>query len=114
MPTWMTAEQISSRYAVGEQRLREYAQRGNLAMYRLDDGSVLFDGEGAARYFRSRNAVMMHDPDARNMGVVGTTRLGDGYVASAMGPQANHDTRRQPVRLSGMNAAVRKDFARTG
>jgi hypothetical protein len=89
MPTWMTAKQISARFTVGEERLLEYGKRGNLAMYRMDDGSVLFDSDGAARYFRPRNAVATGNPQAQNMGVLGTSRLGEAYVNA---PAPSHRT----------------------
>lgn len=114
MPTWMTAEQISTRLVVGPQRLLEYAQRGNLAMYRLDDGTVFFDSDAAARYFRPRHAVMQVNPEVQHMGVMGKVRLGEGYAAPASAMVSGREARRRELRLSGSTLQVRQVLAKTG
>ncbi|MBK9265493.1 MAG: hypothetical protein IPM54_37615 [Polyangiaceae bacterium] len=118
MPTWMTAKQISARFTVGEERLLEYGKRGNLAMYRMDDGSVLFDGDGAARYFRPRNVAASRDPDARNLGVLGTSRLGDAYVDTRTTTQraslGAREERRRELRFVTTTAPIPQRLPKTG
>lgn len=113
MPTWMTAQQISARLIVGEQRLLEYGQRGNLAMYRMDDGSVLFDADGAARYFRSRNAAAPRIPEGAHMGVLGTSRLAD-RRAEQRPVVSGREERRREVRQAATNTPNVKRWAKTG
>lgn len=114
MPTWMTAEQISTRLVVGAQRLLEYAKRGNLAMYRLEDGTVFFDGDAAANYFRPRNAVMQAAPDVQHMGVMGKVRLGEGYPTAAPVGISGREARKRALRMSGATLQVRQVLAKTG
>ena len=114
MPTWMTAEQISTRLVVGAQRLLEYAKRGNLAMYRLEDGTVFFDGDAAANYFRPRNAVLQVDPDARDLGVMGKVRLGEGHTTPASTGLSGREARKRELRLSGATLHIRQVLAKTG
>lgn len=114
MPTWMTAEQISTRLVVGAQRLLEYAKRGNLAMYRLEDGTVFFDGDAAANYFRPRNAVMQVDPDAQHLGVMGKVRLGESHTTTAPAGISGREARKRELRLAGSTLQVRPVLAKTG
>lgn len=113
MPTWMTAQQISARLIVGEQRLLEYGQRGNLAMYRMDDGSVLFDADGASRYFRSRNAAALRAPEGNNMGVLGKSRLAD-RRAEQRPLVSGREERRREMRHAATNSPDKTRFAKTG
>lgn len=113
MPTWMTAREISARLIVGEERLLDYGQRGNLAMYRLDDGSLLFDMDGASRYFRARNAAELRASD-QNLGVVGTSRLADRRSSEQPALPSGREERRRDVRRTGTNAPVPHRFAKTG
>lgn len=113
MPTWMTAQQISAQLIVGEQRLLEYGQRGNLAMYRMEDGSVLFDADGAARYFRSRTAAALRTPEAHNMGVLGSSRLAD-RRAEQRPLVSGREERRREVRQAATSTPNTKRWGKTG
>jgi hypothetical protein len=114
MPTWMTAKQISARLTVGEDRLLEYAKRGNLAMYRMDDGSILFDAEGAARYFRSRIAAASRVPEMQNMGVLGSSRLADRRGQREQPSIGRREERRRELRHATTNSTVSHRVAKTG
>lgn len=114
MPTWMTAKQISDRLIVGEDRLLEYGKRGNLAMYRMDDGSILFDGEGATRYFRSRNAAATSVPEMQNLGVLGSSRLADRRATGERPGLGRREERRRELRHATTNAPATQRVAKTG
>src|SRR6478672_1535819 len=77
---WMTAIELTERYMVLEQRLGEYAARGNLP-FRKTDAGVLYDESVAKRFFRPRQGsaqrACVMAPQPQSMGVLGTTRLGD-------------------------------------
>jgi hypothetical protein len=113
MPTWMTAKQISARLIVGEQRLLEYGQRGNLAMYRMDDGSILFDADGASRYFRSRTAAVVRPSDA-NLGVLGASRLADRRGQEQRPVLSGREERRREARHATTNAPTNARWSKTG
>lgn len=121
MAEWMTAEQVAVRYVVGERRLLEYAERGNLAMRRCADGRVLFDAEGVARFFRVRGAAApAAGPGARaqHLGVLGVARLGEAVVAQAAtgetGRLGAREERRRALRFAGSVAPVRTAMAKAG
>jgi hypothetical protein len=72
MAKWMTGAEISARYITSEQKLLDYARRGNMPMLRQDDGGIVFDADHAAILFRPRG------PDGQpNLGVLGAARLGE-------------------------------------
>lgn len=79
MPTWMTAAQISERYAVGEDRLMAYGRRGNLPFCRTPEGTTLYDERAVARFFRPRGPALVVARAARgpHLGLLGVMRLGD-------------------------------------
>ena len=80
MTNWMTGSEISARYIASEQKLLDYARRGNMPMFRQDDGSYLFDEAHAATLFRRRGPSPMVDAPADgkpSMGVLGVSRLGE-------------------------------------
>jgi hypothetical protein len=70
MAKWVTAAEIAKRYLVGETRLREYCQRGNLPIWRRGDECVLYDEEVVGKLFRLRTG------DQRSLAVLGISRLG--------------------------------------
>ena len=114
MPTWMTAKQISARLIVGEDRLLEYGKRGNLAMYRMEDGSILFDADGASRYFRSRNAAAFNAPEMQNLGVLGSSRLADRRAPRENPSIGRREERRRELRHAATNSPVMQRIAKTG
>jgi hypothetical protein len=89
MANWMTGCEISARYVVSEQKLLDYAGRGNMPMLRMEDGRVLFDEEHAATQFRPRGpspgpvgaapseAISAPVDGRRNLGVLGVSHLGE-------------------------------------
>lgn len=80
MANWMTVSEISARYIVGEQKLFDYARRGNMPMFRRPDGVTLFDESHAALLFRPRSADAVIAAPATgkpNLGVLGVSRLGE-------------------------------------
>lgn len=80
MANWMTVPEISARYFVSEQKLFDYARRGNMPMFRQADGVTLFDEHHAAKLFRPRSpeAVIAAPATGKpNMGVLGVSRLGE-------------------------------------
>ncbi|WP_437720406.1 hypothetical protein [Sorangium sp. So ce861] len=92
----MTAEQISARYIVGEQRLLDYSRRGNLAMMRRPDGVLLFDADDVASFFRPRGQA------APSMAVLGASRLGVEPTAS-MGAR---EARRRALRAASASPSA--------
>ena len=79
MAKWMTGPEISARYIASEQKLLDYARRGNMPMLRQDDGCILFDEEHAAILFRRRGpspALSAPGVDKPDLGVLGVARLG--------------------------------------
>ena len=80
MAHWMTGSEISARYITSEQKLLDQARRGNMPMFRQDDGRVLFDEEHAALLFRPRappGAPGAPEDGRRNLGVLGVSQLGE-------------------------------------
>ncbi len=80
MARWMTGSEISARYIASEQKLLDYARRGNMPMLRQDDGSVLFDEGHAATLFRPRgpSPLLAAPPGGKpNLGVLGVSQLGE-------------------------------------
>jgi hypothetical protein len=80
MARWMTGSEISTRYIASEQKLLDYARRGNMPMLRRDDGSVLFDEEHAAILFRPRGpspGLAAPTEGEPNLSVLGASRLGE-------------------------------------
>jgi hypothetical protein len=77
----MSGREISARYVVSEQKLLDYARRGNMPMLRQDDGSVVFDEGHAAMLFRPRGpspGPATAPMDGRqNLGVLGVSHLGE-------------------------------------
>lgn len=71
MARWMTAYEISARYAVGEKTLLAYARMGNMPMLRDAGGAVYFDEAHAASLFPQRSSS-----GRANLGVMGEARLG--------------------------------------
>ncbi|AUX23299.1 uncharacterized protein SOCEGT47_038220 [Sorangium cellulosum] len=121
MAEWMTAEQVAVRYVVGEQRLLEYGQRGNLAMRRCADGRVLFHAEGVARFFRARGAAAPaagNVAGARHLGVLGSARLGE-VMAAPMTPtgtpaSGGRNARKKPLRSTPEPLPLRTPSAKAG
>jgi len=119
MPTWMSANQISARYMVGEARLREYSQRGNLAMHRCADGTILYDVDAVAELFRSRAVgALRPNPQAKNMGIVGAVKLGGVEDLADSSPRpvtlSPRDERRRVLRFGGTNEVAPLPQAKTG
>ena len=80
MANWMTGSEISARYIASEQKLLDHARRGNMPMFRQDDGSILFDEEHAAILFRPRGPSPALPAPANgkpNLGVLGVSQLGE-------------------------------------
>ncbi|EYF05032.1 hypothetical protein [Chondromyces apiculatus] len=125
MATWMNAAQIAVRYVVGEQRLLEYGERGNLAMRKCADGSVLFDADGVSRFFRVRGAEiagaqgMVLGGRGQNLGVLGVAKLGGGatVMQGLTVPGARdgaRDTRRRMLRSRAEEALAQVPLAKAG
>ncbi|XXY47176.1 hypothetical protein WME91_44950 [Sorangium sp. So ce269] len=120
MAEWMTAEQVAVHYVVGEQRLREYGERGNLAMRRCADGRVLFDGEGAARFFRVRGAAALGAApggSAKHLGVLGVARLGEltaPQVTMDASSSGGRDGRKRALRCTAGQLPVPAPVAEAG
>lgn len=95
MGNWMTGAEISRNYAVGEDRLLSYGQRGNLAFRRLAGGAILYDESDVARFFRKRHAgfAMSACGAVSTANVVGLTRLGEAPPRSVRRRSAEHDLR---------------------
>jgi hypothetical protein len=72
MAAWMTATELSARFTVSEDRLAAYARRGNLAMRRTGDGSVVFDAARASQIFLRRG----ESAESRGFAILGASRLG--------------------------------------
>ena len=87
MANWMTGSEISARYVASEQKLLDYARRGNMPMLRRDDGSVVFDEVHAAILFRRRGPRRgwPRRADGGNLGVLGVSRLGERTPRCALG-----------------------------
>ncbi|WP_437932552.1 hypothetical protein WMF37_25900 [Sorangium sp. So ce291] len=124
MAEWMTAEQIAARYVVGEQRLLDYGERGNLAMRRVADGRVLFDVDGVARFFRVRGAAAagaapgaVNGARAQHLGVLGVVTLGGvaAPVATREAPAVGgREARKRALRSSAESPPSRAGFAKAG
>src|SRR5689334_18733066 len=102
MGNWMTAEQISHEYLVGEARLLSYAERGNLAFRRSTTGAILYDESFVARFFRKRHAQLASVAGGAGsaatpgvIGVLGVTRLGEQLGREEENPRS---MRRRAVR----------------
>jgi hypothetical protein len=78
MVKWMTGCEICARYVASEQKLLDYARRGNMPMLRQADGQVLFDEGHAATLFRPRGpSAGSPEADGRpSLGVLGVSQLG--------------------------------------
>ena len=122
MGAWLTAEQVGARYLVGEERLLEHAQRGNLALRRCAGETVVFDGDGVARLFRLRGtaAGSVKETTATTFGVLGVVRLGEeaaepeAAAATELPRMEGREARRRALRLAGESAADAVDLAKTG
>ncbi len=110
MATWKTADEISRRFIVGADRLDDYSRRGNLPRSFEADGTVLFDEDMVARFFRPRHAqgVLLTSPD--HLGVLGETRLGAYVLPTTLGAR---ETRRRALR-TGQVESVSATLRRTG
>jgi len=91
---WLTAAEISARYAVGERTLAAYSFQGNLPLRRDPDGSVRFEERVVARLFRRRN------DEAAGLGVMGVARLGDPPPEADAAPESSTGARRRHPLLS--------------
>ena len=76
MPTFRPAEDLTLHYAVTPERLRAYAQRGNLSMRKLGD-EFWFDEEAVARLFPKRaDDAATASGQRLGIGGLGTATLG--------------------------------------
>ena len=124
MAEWMTAEQIAARYVVGEQRLLEYGERGNLAMRRVAAGRVLFDVDGVARFFRVRGTAAagaapgaVNGARAQHLGVLGAATLGGAAAPAAMmeaPAMGGREARKRALRAAAENPPARTQMAKAG
>lgn len=96
---------------VGPERLADYSHRGNLPMRRAVDGTLLFDEQVVARFFRMRACAPLGAAPC-NLGVLGTTRLGVGVVdattaaTSFVGMDGGRESRRRQLRRSSAQDRV--------
>jgi hypothetical protein len=104
MANWMTGSEISARYIASEQKLFDYARRGNMPMFRQDDGSILYDERHASTLFRPRgpSAVLAAPADGKpNMGVLGASRLGERAAPRTLGAERGAGVAEERVPESG-------------
>jgi hypothetical protein len=114
MANWMTARQISKRFAVGEERLLDYSRRGNLPMRREPDGVTLFDESVVARFFRPRSGAMLQ-PNGKNLGVLGESRLGIEPAMTTPAAPGGREARRLALQASrAKSPSVREALKKAG
>ena len=96
MANWKTASEIAGRYRVGESRLLDFSQRGNLPLLRSPDGLTLFDEEVVAKIFQPREGeiVALAPPTHATLAVLGVSRLGERPTPHTRSTRQTH--RRSP------------------
>lgn len=90
MSQWWTAARISEQFAVGENRLLSFSQRGNLPSRRVD-GVWLFDIETVRNLFRPRDPALAASLPPNSLGHY---RLGETWPA----PEVHRVSRREQNR----------------
>jgi hypothetical protein len=84
---WLSAEDISSLYAVAPATLALYSARGTLPSYVDAAGARLFHVESAASIFRRRGAPPLETPRG-HLGRLGATALGEAPIEGLPLPAA--------------------------
>jgi hypothetical protein len=94
---WLTAGEVTARYAVGERTLAAYSFRGNLPFRRDPDGTARFDARVVASLFRPRQG------EPAGLGVLGVARLGDPPPDLDAAPPSSRRARRGSARSAQLD-----------
>ncbi len=90
MNLWRSAEDLTRRFRVSPATLHAFAERGNLARIRRENGESVFDEQTVARLFmpRSEDARVTHAFTARlGAAVLGESVLGRHDTAKESAPE---------------------------